>query len=143
MATSQRELILADMAERLDEIAGITVERSRLAPLRDSQILVVVTPLDEQATPGFQSTYLRRLRVLVSVRTLSRGVLDQVLDATGCAITAKLMGSNAARTLGGLLSEPLLELGRVWQMDDAEGIDLQLTYELPYETTMADESVAA
>jgi len=143
MAASIREQILASIATRLDEIVGITVERSRLvASKRSDGVVVVVTPLGEDIETLVQMVE-RRLTVLISIR--ARGsVPDQVADATAVLVYSKLMATNSTRTLGGL-AQPMVELSRTFTMEDADldAIDYQMQFLVTYHTTLADETVAA
>lgn len=140
---SLREQILANIATRLDEIVGITVERSRLvAARRNDGIVVVVTPLGEEVETQLQMVE-RRLTVLISIR--ARGSIpDQVADATAVLVYSKLMATHTTRTLGNL-ALPMVELSRTFTMEDADldAIDYQMQFLITYHTTLGDETVAA
>ena len=142
--SSLREQILADIATRLATIASVTVQRSRVVPVKRSDgIVIVVTPVDETATPQLQDAFLRELRVITSVR--ARGAIpDQVADPTAVAVYAKLMGTQDSRTLGGLAVD-ILELSREFAMDEADldAIDYQILWQVAYMTSVADEATGA
>jgi hypothetical protein len=144
MATSRRETILAYLLAQLETVPGITAARSRLVPARrENGIVAVLAPLEEVATPGVGSYYERRLTFTISV--LAQGLIpDQAADAAATAIYAKLMATNATRTLGGLAEEPLAELGRVFLMEDGDGghIDHQIRFAVTYWAALNDEATA-
>lgn len=148
MAQSQRDRILAYIVAELDEIDGITAQRVRLAPVRrEDGIVAIVSPVQEDVEHELQSTTLRRLTVQVAVVAVAEvdAIPDAYVDAVAVAVYAKLMANHSARTLGGLVGYPIVELNRGFQFEDSDGggsVVHTLQFLVTYVTTLGDESTA-
>lgn len=143
---SRRELILEAVRSQLRAAlpAIVKVQRSRLTAVpRSEGLVVVIVPQIEEAESPLQQSTERRLRIQVSI--FARGAIpEQAADDTACRVYAALIGTYAARTLGGLATDTQ-ELARQFLMEDADqdAIDYQMIFQITYHTAFADDTVGA
>lgn len=140
--SSIREQILDYIVEQLNTISGVTAVRSRLAPVpRAEGTLVIVTWQSE--TVGEQLMFGVERTLAIKLSIIARGqVPDTVADAVAVKVYAKLKGTNTVAEMNGLAWTPILETGRLNQMEEADdgAVDYQMFFEVTYRTVIGDET---
>lgn len=130
--TSLREQILGAIATRVHNGAGITVHRSREAPVtRAEGIVAIVHPIEETVAKTSPSTVVRDLNV--GVIFLARGpVPDTALDPV---IASALVAVMADQTLGGLANQ-IIEDSTRWNFQEADSTALaaEINFKVRYLT---------
>ena len=140
--SSIREQILDYIVEQLNTVNGITAVRSRLAPVpRAEGTLVIVTWQSE--TVGEQLMFGVERTLAIKLSIIARGqVPDTVADAVAVKVYAKLKGTDLVAGMNGLAWTPIVETGRVNQMEEADdgAVDYQMFFEVTYRTVIGDET---
>lgn len=139
---SVREQLLDYIVDQLNAVTGVTAVRSRLAPVpRSEGTLVIVTWQSETAAEQVMNGVERTLAIKISI--VARGeVPDSVADAVAVKVYAKLKGTDLVAGMGGLAWTPIIETGRINQMEEADdgAVDYQMFFEVTYRTVIGDET---
>ncbi len=141
MTTSARENIMLYLVARLGTVTGVTVYRSREAPVdRSEGVVIILRPIEEKIVKYWNEGAIRDMTVGITA-VVRAAVPDAVADATLQQVQTAIMSDT---TLTGLAAR-CIELDTRWNFEvaDQTALAAEVRYVIRYLTPVGSFSTLA